>query len=126
MFESLKVRGVDLTDSGIYYFEPRQIEWWDSENDTEMQLDVCVGDDDQIQVAIIFSPDVEGIVQRQYVFVANTYNNELKGDALIAKSVYEQLAETISLPFSDEHHAYIASDLVVVEQLFDKILQLVQ
>lgn len=124
MLDLLNTYEVDLTKSDIYCFKPCRMEWWDSENDTDMELHVTVKDTGQVQIAVAFSPDVEGIVELQYVFLATIQDNRVIGDTLVAKAVFEQLSEAVTLPFSDEQQAYIASDPETATIMLGAILRL--
>ena len=61
--------GIDNLDSFIYEYEPIKIDWWDSENETSIEIESHQDDEGLYELSIVYCPEVEGIVERTIVLL---------------------------------------------------------
>ena len=107
MKQLLSNLGIDNLNSFIYEYEPINLNWWDSENETSIEIEVHLSEEDIVELSVVFCPEAEGIVERDLVFAMSFKSGSLQSDALIAKKVCEKIIRKNSFEYSEEHHGYI-------------------
>jgi len=110
----------------IYDYGPVKIDWWDSENKTSIEVECQQHEDGWNVISVIFCPNVEGIVERTVVFYTSYQGNNIEDRTLIAKSVFENIANNLKLPFSEEHQAYFTRSISETRATLTNLLNLIQ
>src|SRR5690554_6718505 len=105
MKELLLKFGIDRLDDCIYEYASDALDWWDSENRTSFEIEIQQIEDGLKSIRVIFCPDVEGLVERNVVFVSSFNDKGIKNNALVAKAVFENINCKFGLSFSDEQNA---------------------
>ncbi|MEZ4884720.1 MAG: hypothetical protein R3E32_08355 [Chitinophagales bacterium] len=124
MKEILHKFSIDQFDDIIYEFAPLEINWWDSEHRTSIEVEIHRDAKDLFFLSIIFSPDIEGIVERTVVFFTSFHNKKILETTLVAKCVLENTQEKIDLGFSAEQNAYYTSSFSKSKALVNNILSI--
>ena len=126
MKELLLKCGIDCLDDCIYEYASYALDWWDSENRTSFEIELQQIEDGLKSIRVIFCPDVEGLVERNIVFVSSLNDKGIKKNALVTKAVFENINCKFGLPFSDEQNAYITTKASESELVLDCILNLIE
>ena len=126
MKELLLKFGIDRLDDCICEYASDALDWWDSENRTSFEIEIQQIEDGLKSIRVIFCPDVEGLVERNVVFVSSFNDKGIKNNALVAKAVFENINCKFGLSFSDEQNAYITTKASESKLVLDCILNLIE
>lgn len=116
--------GIHQFDDFIYEYPPIQLNWWDDEHKTSIEVEVHEKHDAGFSVDVIFSLDVEGIVERTIVFHTTIQNGIYH--TLIAKPLLEYLNVDIVLDFSEEQNAFLTHNSSNTNTLLKHTLKLIE
>lgn len=118
--------GIDQFDHFLYEFEAIELKWWDSEHKTSMEIEIHEDEKDCTFLNVVFSPDIEGIVERTVVFFTSFHKNRIIETSLIAKCVLENIQAKVDLGFSAEQNAYQTGSFSKSQSILSNILNLVK
>ncbi|WP_299365910.1 hypothetical protein [Winogradskyella sp.] len=117
--------GIDKLDSFIYEYNPIKLDWWDSENETSIEIEIHQNDDNVIELNVVFCPEAEGIIERTLVFTTSYKSDSTQTQAFIAKKVCEEMIKENSFEFSEEQNAYIIKSLEDSRKVMTEISNLI-
>ena len=119
--------GIEEFGRFIYEFSPVELPWWDSENQTSIEIEFQEGENSEVNASIIFCPEVEGVIERTIVFdiTFDLKGNTILDNTLIAKAVCENLNLHEGLNFLSENNAYATASYDESVKLLNGVLRLI-
>ncbi len=112
----------------IYEFAPVALPWWDRQNDTVIDFETYLIDDNIIGLSCCFVPALDGVVERILVFNAifDVENESLTEETLLARGLVNYLGIAEKLQYSEETNAFSTNSYQQSSEILAKILSFIK
>jgi len=118
--------GIKDLNSFIYEYEPTKLDWWDSENNTSIEIETHQDKEGLIELRVIFAPEAKGIIERTIIFIAFYKDNSLDAHAFITKKASKYLIPENNFEFSEKQNSFIINSAKYTKVIFAKILKIIK
>jgi hypothetical protein len=110
-----------------YEYSTAKIDWWDAKNETAFEIEYFESDEDSIVLDIYFIPEIEGIVERVWVFrgVFNAKLDNISEETLVAQKITDHFAIS-KVRYDAEQGGVLVNSFAQTSQIVEKILSLIK